>query len=106
MESLIDSDGRILLPAELCRKHGIRPGMKVILTDLGDAILLLPVTTDEAQQIEDEPVEPDVGRVVGKVVDRHLVTTQRQRQRDQGERTCRQPARPRRRYPRPSNRES
>jgi bifunctional DNA-binding transcriptional regulator/antitoxin component of YhaV-PrlF toxin-antitoxin module len=54
MESLIDSDGRILLPAELCRKHGIRPGMKVILTDLGDAILLLPVTTDEAQQIEDE----------------------------------------------------
>jgi bifunctional DNA-binding transcriptional regulator/antitoxin component of YhaV-PrlF toxin-antitoxin module len=54
MESLIDSDGRILLPAELCRKHGIRPGMRVILTDLGDAILLLPVTSDEARQIEAE----------------------------------------------------
>jgi AbrB family looped-hinge helix DNA binding protein len=54
MESLIDSDGRILLPEELRRKHGIRPGMKVILTDLGDAVLLVPLTTDEAQQIEDE----------------------------------------------------
>jgi AbrB family looped-hinge helix DNA binding protein len=54
METVVDADGKIVLPGSVRRKYGIQPGMKVILTDLGDAILLLPVTTEEARQIEDE----------------------------------------------------
>ena len=46
-----------------------------------------------AEQIEDEPVEADVGRVVGEVVDRHLVAAERERQRDQHECGEGQPAR-------------
>ena len=46
-----------------------------------------------AEQVEDEPVEPDVRRVVGEVVDRHLVAAERKRQADQRERARRQPAR-------------
>src|SRR5678809_1333950 len=47
-----------------------------------------------AEQVEDEPVEADVGRVVGEVVDRNLVAAERQRQADQRERAEREPARP------------
>ena len=47
-----------------------------------------------AEQVEDEPVEADVGRVVGEVVDRHLVAAERQAGADQHERDQRQPARP------------
>ena len=47
-----------------------------------------------AEQVEDEPVEADVGRVVGEVVDRHLVAAERERQADQDERRQREPARP------------
>ena len=45
-----------------------------------------------AEQVEDEPVEADVGRAVGEVVDRHLVPAERERQADQHEGGEREPA--------------
>lgn len=54
METVVDAEGRIVLPGKMRQKYGIQPGMKILVTDIGDAILLLPVTTGEARQIEDE----------------------------------------------------
>ena len=47
-----------------------------------------------AEQVEDEPVQPDVGRVVGEVVHRHLVAAEQGGQRHQHEGRTGQPARP------------
>jgi hypothetical protein len=44
------------------------------------------------EQVEDEPIEADIGCVVGEVVDRHAMAAHRRGQQDQGERRAVQPA--------------
>ncbi len=45
-----------------------------------------------AQQVEDEPVEADIGRVVGEVGHRHAMAAHRRGEQDQGQRRAVQPA--------------
>jgi len=44
METYATIKGQIVIPASLRRKYGIKNGTKIIVTDIGDAILLKPVT--------------------------------------------------------------
>ena len=46
-----------------------------------------------AEQIEDEPVEADVGRVVREIIHRHFVAAEQERERHQPKRKCGEPAR-------------
>jgi len=40
MRAVVTKDGRVRLPAELRRKHGLSKGGEVIVEDVGDAIVL------------------------------------------------------------------
>jgi AbrB family looped-hinge helix DNA binding protein len=44
METYATIKGQIVIPASLRRKYGIKNGTKIIITDIGDAIILKPVT--------------------------------------------------------------
>ncbi len=44
MEVIANSQGQITIPATLRRKYGIKNGTKIIVTDIGNAISLKPVT--------------------------------------------------------------
>jgi AbrB family looped-hinge helix DNA binding protein len=44
VETYATVKGQIVIPAALRRKYGIRNGTKIIVTDIGDAIVLKPVT--------------------------------------------------------------
>ena len=44
METYATLKGQIVIPASLRRKYGIKNGTKIIVTDIGDAIILKPVT--------------------------------------------------------------
>lgn len=44
METYATAKGQIVIPAALRKKYGIRNGTKIIVTDIGDAIVLKPVT--------------------------------------------------------------
>ena len=44
METYATIKGQIVIPASLRRKYGIKNGTKIIVTDIGDAIILKPVT--------------------------------------------------------------
>jgi len=44
METYATTKGQIVIPASLRRKYGIKMGTKVIVTDNGDSICLVPVT--------------------------------------------------------------
>ncbi len=44
METYATVKGQIVIPAVLRRKYGIKNGTKIIVTDIGDAIVLKPVT--------------------------------------------------------------
>ncbi len=44
METYATVKGQIVIPASLRRKYGIKNGTKIIVTDVGDAIVLKPVT--------------------------------------------------------------
>jgi AbrB family looped-hinge helix DNA binding protein len=44
METYATTKGQIVIPASLRRKYGIKMGTKVIVTDNGSSICLVPVT--------------------------------------------------------------
>ena len=44
METYATVKGQIVIPAMLRRKYGIKNGTKIIVTDVGNAIVLKPVT--------------------------------------------------------------
>ena len=44
MDTYATIKGQIVIPAPLRRKYGIKNGTKIIVTDIGDAIVLKPVT--------------------------------------------------------------
>jgi AbrB family looped-hinge helix DNA binding protein len=52
METYSTVKGQIVIPASLRRKYGIEKGTKIIVTDLGDAILLKPVTEQYLKNLQ------------------------------------------------------
>ena len=52
METYATVKGQIVIPATLRRKYGIRNGTKIIVTDIGDAIVLKPVTEQYLRNLQ------------------------------------------------------
>jgi len=52
METYATIKGQIVIPAALRRKYGIKNGTKIIVTDIGDAILLKPVTEQYLRNLQ------------------------------------------------------
>jgi AbrB family looped-hinge helix DNA binding protein len=52
METYVTVKGQIVIPATLRRKYGIRNGTKIIVTDVGDAIVLKPVTEQYLRSLQ------------------------------------------------------
>lgn len=52
METYATVKGQIVIPASLRRKYGIKNGTKIIVTDVGDAILLKPVTEQYLKNLQ------------------------------------------------------
>ncbi|MDL1910963.1 AbrB/MazE/SpoVT family DNA-binding domain-containing protein [Chloroflexi bacterium CFX6] len=44
VKARVSANGRIVIPASLRRKYGIRNGTRIIVTDAGNSIILKPVT--------------------------------------------------------------
>ncbi len=52
METRVTVKGQIVIPARLRKKYGIRQGTKIIVTDVGNAILLTPVTEEYLRNLQ------------------------------------------------------
>lgn len=52
METYATVKGQIVIPASLRRKYGIKNGTKIIITDIGDAIVLKPVTEEYLRNLQ------------------------------------------------------
>lgn len=52
METYATVKGQIVIPATLRRKYGIKDGTKIIITDIGDAIVLKPVTEQYLRNLQ------------------------------------------------------
>ena len=52
METYATIKGQIVIPASLRRKYGIKNGTKIIVTDIGDAIVLKPVTEQYLKNLQ------------------------------------------------------
>jgi AbrB family looped-hinge helix DNA binding protein len=52
VETYATVKGQIVIPASLRRKYGIKNGTKIIVTDIGDAILLKPVTEQYLKNLQ------------------------------------------------------
>ena len=52
MKTCATSKGRIVIPAMLRKKYGIKNGTKIIVTDIGDAIVLKPVTEQYLKSLQ------------------------------------------------------
>jgi len=52
METYVTVKGQIVIPASLRRKYGIKDGTKIIITDIGDAIVLKPVTEQYLRNLQ------------------------------------------------------
>ena len=45
-KTIVSAKGQVLIPAELRRKYGIKPGTKICFLERGSEITLQPVTTE------------------------------------------------------------
>lgn len=52
METYATIKGQIVIPANLRRKYGIKNGTKIIVTDIGDSIVLKPVTEQYLKNLQ------------------------------------------------------
>jgi bifunctional DNA-binding transcriptional regulator/antitoxin component of YhaV-PrlF toxin-antitoxin module len=50
----VDGHGRIVLPDELIEKYGIRELKRIRVTDIGDAIMLVPISSQHDEEVESE----------------------------------------------------
>ena len=69
METHVTAKGQIVIPAELCRKYGIKNGTRIVITDNGDSITLKPVTEQYLKSLQ--------GSLRGKGVLKALVEERR-----------------------------
>jgi AbrB family looped-hinge helix DNA binding protein len=52
VETYATVKGQIVIPATLRRKYGIKSGTKIIVTDIGNAIVLKPVTEQYLKSLQ------------------------------------------------------
>jgi len=52
METYATVKGQVVIPAALRRKYGIKKGTKLIVSDIGDGILLKPVTEQYLRNLQ------------------------------------------------------
>jgi AbrB family looped-hinge helix DNA binding protein len=52
MKTQVSAKGQIVIPAPLRRKYGIKNGTKIIVTDVGNAIVLKPVTEQYLKNLQ------------------------------------------------------
>jgi AbrB family looped-hinge helix DNA binding protein len=52
MKTRVSVKGQIVIPVALRRKYGIKNGTKIIVTDVGDAIVLKPVTEQYLKNLQ------------------------------------------------------
>jgi AbrB family looped-hinge helix DNA binding protein len=52
MDTCISVKGQVVIPAEIRRKYGLQPGTVLHVVDLGDGILLKPVTEQCVRDLE------------------------------------------------------
>ena len=52
METYATVKGQIVIPAALRQKYGIKKGTKIIVTDIGDGIVLKPVTEQYLKNLQ------------------------------------------------------
>ena len=52
MKTRVSAKGQIVIPAALRKKYGIKNGTKIIVTDIGNAIALKPVTEQYLRNLQ------------------------------------------------------
>lgn len=52
MKTHVSAKGQIIIPVALRRKYGIKNGTKIIITDVGNAIVLKPVTEQYLKNLQ------------------------------------------------------
>jgi AbrB family looped-hinge helix DNA binding protein len=52
MDICISVKGQVIIPVEIRRKYGLQPGTVLHVVDLGDSILLKPVTEQSVHDLE------------------------------------------------------
>ena len=52
METHATSNGRIVIPATLRRKYGIKEGTRIVISDNGDSIVLKPITEEYLKKLQ------------------------------------------------------
>ncbi len=52
METYVTVKGQIVIPAELRRKYGIKPGTRIAVIDNGEAIVLKPVNEESLKRLQ------------------------------------------------------
>ena len=51
MKTYVSTKGQLVIPAELRRKYGIKPGTRVEIIDRGDQIVLQPITEEYVRKL-------------------------------------------------------
>ena len=51
MKTYVSTKGQLVIPAELRRKYGIKPGTRVEIIDRGDHIVLQPITEEYVRKL-------------------------------------------------------
>ena len=51
MKTYLSTKGQLVIPAELRRKYGIKPGTRVEIIDRGDQIVLQPITEEYVRKL-------------------------------------------------------
>jgi len=51
MKTYVSTKGQLVIPAELRRKYGIKPGTRVEVIDRGDQIVLQPITEEYVRKL-------------------------------------------------------
>ena len=52
MKTHVSAKGQIVIPAALRRKYGIKNGTKIIVIDVGNAIVLKPITQQSLKNLQ------------------------------------------------------
>ena len=51
MKTYVSTKGQLVIPAELRRKYGIKPGTRVEVIDRGNQIVLQPITEEYVRKL-------------------------------------------------------
>ena len=52
METCVTSKGQIVIPVQLRKEYGIKPGTRVVVLDNGDSIILKPMTEEYLKKLQ------------------------------------------------------